>query len=259
MPLTTAVILAAGMGVRLGALGRTIPKGFLQLGDQPIVAESIAQLHACGIDRIIIVTGHLHQWYERLQAQSGGKIITVHNPRYADSGSMYSLYCARTLIDGAVLVLESDLIYEPRALNTLLAVPDEDAVLLSGPTAAGDEVYAEVDGARLVGLSKDRASLRNVAGEFVGISKMSYSMFGDMLDEATRSFRHSLQIAYETDTLVAVAQRRPVHYTLLSDLVWAEIDDTRHLARARDPIYPAIVRSRAERQLQIRVEQPACH
>jgi len=57
MPLTIAVILAAGMGVRLGALGQTIPKGFLQLGDQPIVAESIAQLHACGIERIIIVTG----------------------------------------------------------------------------------------------------------------------------------------------------------------------------------------------------------
>ena len=98
MPLTTAVILAAGIGVRLGALGRTIPKGFLQLGDQPIVAELIAQLHACGIDRIIIVTGHLHQWYERLQAQSGGKIITVHNPRYADFGQ-YVLAVLRAHVD----------------------------------------------------------------------------------------------------------------------------------------------------------------
>jgi len=56
---------------------------------------------------------------------------------------MYSLYCARQLIDEAFLLLESDLIYEPRALHALLAVPDEDTVLLSGPTAAGDEVVLE--------------------------------------------------------------------------------------------------------------------
>ena len=90
-----------------------------------------------------------------------------------------------------------------------------------------------------------------VAGEFVGISKISCSMFGDMLEAAARAFRTSFQIAYETDTLVAVAQKRPVHYVLHTDLVWAEIDNMRHLARARDQIYPAIVRCRAERLLQV--------
>ncbi len=40
-PVTTAVILAAGMGLRLEDLGRQFPKGFLRLAALPIVEESI--------------------------------------------------------------------------------------------------------------------------------------------------------------------------------------------------------------------------
>ena len=52
----------------------------------------------------------------------------VHNPDYADSGSMYSLYCARDVIDEGFLLLESDLIYESRALDVLLGSDAQDAV-----------------------------------------------------------------------------------------------------------------------------------
>ena len=39
-----AVILAAGMGSRLGNQNDQKPKGFLQLGNQPIIEESIKKL-----------------------------------------------------------------------------------------------------------------------------------------------------------------------------------------------------------------------
>ena len=54
---TVAVILAAGMGTRLGALGEGRPKGFVEIGGVPIVERSIACLVARGIDRIVIGTG----------------------------------------------------------------------------------------------------------------------------------------------------------------------------------------------------------
>lgn len=55
----TAVILAAGMGVRLKDRGRLSPKGCLCLGEKSIVEESVLRLLATGIERIVIVTGHL--------------------------------------------------------------------------------------------------------------------------------------------------------------------------------------------------------
>ena len=60
----TAIILAAGMGVRLKERGKLMPKGCLCLGEKPIFEESVLRLLAVGIERIVIVTGHLAEQYD---------------------------------------------------------------------------------------------------------------------------------------------------------------------------------------------------
>lgn len=239
---STAVILAAGRGTRLAGEVRDVPKGFLRLGTEPIIEESIDRLAGAGIRDVLIVTGHLASFYESLAARHP-LVRTVHNPRFADSGSMYSLWCAREAAAGPFLLLESDLIYEPRALSHLLAQPGADGILLSGPTGAGDEVYVETRDGCLVAMSKDRAALGPaVAGELVGISRISAPLYALMIDIATRAFATSLRFDYETDCLVAAARQRAIPCPLLPDLVWAEIDDPSHLARARERVYPEILR-----------------
>lgn len=242
----TAVILAAGRGTRLAGELQDVPKGFLRLGPRSIIEESIDRLVAAGIRDIVIVTGHLAFAYEALAAQRQPLVRTVHNPYFAESGSMYSLWCARDAVAGPYLLLESDLVYEPRALTHLLAQPGDDAILLSGPTGAGDEVYVETRDGNLVAMSKDRSRLGpGVAGEFVGICRISPALHGLMNDIATRAFALSRRLDYETDCLVAAARARPVPCTLVPDLVWTEIDDPGHLARARQTVYPEILRRAA--------------
>ncbi|MFW2404064.1 MAG: NTP transferase domain-containing protein [Gammaproteobacteria bacterium] len=236
----TAVILAAGMGTRLRGELKDRPKGFLELGGEPIIVASLRRLAEARIDNVVIVTGHCASDYESLAEESGGFVRTVHNDRFADSGSMYSLYCARDLLHTDFLLLESDLIYEPRALDVLLALDAPDAVLLSGPTNAGDEVYVETRGGNLVAMSKDRDSLGGVAGELVGISKISSDLFSIMCELSASAFETSLHYDYETDCLVAAAAQRPIACPVVADLAWGEIDDAGHLARARDQVYPRI-------------------
>lgn len=238
----SAVILAAGMGSRLKNVVADHPKGFLQLGDRPIVAESIARLAAAGIDDIVIVTGYRCEFYDSLAAEYGDRVRTVHNPSFASSGSMYSLYCARQLLTGSFLLLESDLIYERRALDVLLAHPSDDAILLAGRSDAGDEVYVATRENCLRAMSKDRSLLGDdITGELVGISKISAGLFDRMLDIARDAFDKDLMFDYETDCLVAAGRQRAIACPLVEDLLWAEIDDAQHLARARDSVYPAIV------------------
>jgi len=237
----TAVILAAGMGTRLRGEAGEYPKGFLRLGQRTIIEESAERLVTAGINDIVIVTGHGAAHYERLAAGSAGLMRTVHNPRFADSGSMYSLYCARAAVDRDFLLLESDLIYESRALSELLAEPAPDAVLLSGPTGAGDEVWVGTRGGDLVAMSKDRHAFdERVAGELVGISKISVGLFSLMLEIAVQAFATSLLFDYETDCLVAAAARRKIRCPVVADLVWSEIDDPGQLRRARERVYPRL-------------------
>lgn len=237
-----AVILAAGRGTRLAGELRDRPKGFLSLGAEPIVAESIGRLAAAGIKDVVIVTGHCADWYEDLARRHPGLVRTVHNERFAESGSMYSLWCARESVTGPFLLLESDLVYEPRALDVLLAQPSPDAILLSGPTGAGDEVWVETRDGQLLAMSKRREDLGSVAGELVGISRISIPLFGIMQRLANDAFRHSLRYDYETDCLVAAGRERPIPCPVVPDLVWGEIDDPAHLRRVRETVYPEVLR-----------------
>jgi 2-aminoethylphosphonate-pyruvate transaminase len=238
----SAVILAAGQGKRLRAEVSGYPKGFLRLGERPIVEESIRRLLASGVDDICVVTGYSAGHYDELARAYPGVVRTVHNADFARSGSMYSLYCARDAVRGPFLLLESDLVYEPRALAVLLAHPGPDAILLSGQTAAGDEVYVEAPGGVLKAMSKNRARLgAEVAGELVGISLISAALFVVMQRIAAAAFERSLAFDYETDCLVAAGRERPIACPVVPDLLWGEIDDPAHLQRVRAGIYPRIV------------------
>ena len=229
-PVDTAVILAAGRGTRLGRLGTEMPKGFLKLGGRPIIEESLDKLLAAGVRSVVIVTGHLAHFYEELAAKRRRLVETLHNPRYTQRGSFYSLQVALEHVAGAgaLLLLESDLVYEPRALDEVLTDPHEDVVLLSGPTGSGDEVWVETDDdGRLVAMSKDRTTLGGgAAGELVGITRVSPE-----LAAVLRSLPPEGE--YETGGLVTASKCRPIYCRCVDDLAWAEIDDEKHLARAR--------------------------
>jgi len=236
----SAVILAAGMGTRLREKHADMPKGLLEIGGTPLIEQSIMRLERAGISDIVIVTGYAAEHYENLALRYDGLIRLAHNPDYANSGSMYSLYCARELLDDDFLLLESDLLYESRALDVLIDGEAADAVLLSGPTNAGDEVYVEAPDGKLAAMSKDRSKLNTVAGELVGISKISRGLFALMKHIAGEHFRESLHYDYETDCLVEAAKTWPIDCPVVPDLIWGEIDDPNHLERAVNELLPRL-------------------
>jgi NDP-sugar pyrophosphorylase family protein len=54
-----AIILAAGRGTRLGALGQTIPKVLLRVGDRPLLARHFDYLARQGCSRVVVSAHHL--------------------------------------------------------------------------------------------------------------------------------------------------------------------------------------------------------
>jgi NDP-sugar pyrophosphorylase family protein len=59
MVMTTAVVLAAGRGSRMGALTATMPKPLLAVAGHPLIAHVLRGLAAAGVRRAVIVTGYL--------------------------------------------------------------------------------------------------------------------------------------------------------------------------------------------------------
>jgi 2-aminoethylphosphonate-pyruvate transaminase len=234
-----AVILAAGRGSRLGPLGEEIPKGFITIGGTTLVERSLAALRAAGIDRVRIVTGHLADHYERLAERLGAWVSLAHNPDYATTGSLTSLLCAGH-IDEPYLIVESDLLYEPRAPRLLTESADDDVLLASGTTGSGDEVYVAADNGCLADLSKQIESLRGPrVGELVGLTRVSCALHAEIVAQAGRLLAASPRVEYEA-ARVAASRNHPLTVLVVDVLVWTEVDDERHLARAAAVVAPRL-------------------
>lgn len=236
----SAIILAAGRGERLGELWPDRPKGFLSVGGRTLIERSLDSLRERGIEKTLIVAGYRGEEYRRLAAHAPGVEI-AENLDFAETGSMASLDVALARVGEDALVLESDLFYDPLALDAVLRHPEPNVLLASSPTGAGDEVWIEAPQGRVRGLSKDGGALASRDGELVGILRMSVEL-GLRLREAYARLvaeRGHRQIAYDTDALPVAAAQTRVALCLVPDLLWGEIDDESHLRRVRDVVYPA--------------------
>src|SRR6188768_2597780 len=99
---TTAVILAAGLGTRLKHHTKAQPKGFLEVDGMSLIERSITNLTRSGITEIIIGTGYLHKHFDLLKEKY--PVTTFRNVDYKETGSMFTLYVLRHLIKGPFLL-----------------------------------------------------------------------------------------------------------------------------------------------------------
>ena len=233
-----AVILAAGMGTRLrGVTGNLIPKGFLEVNNKSLVERSISKLREVGIEKIIIVTGNLNEFYDSL-AKENDDIFTYKNEEFATTGSMYSLAVLKDIVNEDFLLLESDIVYEKNALVEAIRYEENDCVVLSGKTNSGDEFYVEVKDDNMIRASKDKTELESIYGEWVGISKISVESFNSMVKFCEKSDMRQYHYEY---AILETAQLKRIGYKKIDDLVWAEIDDASHLERVNTLIIPKLV------------------
>ncbi len=126
-----AVILAAGIGRRLGEITKEIPKCMIEVNGKTLIESSITNLYRAGIKRIIMVVGHgKEKLINHVKEKFSDKIdfVFIENKDYRETNNIYSLYLARDLLteDNTVL-LESDLIYDFSIIDRLLR--DEREVL----------------------------------------------------------------------------------------------------------------------------------
>lgn len=245
--LRTAVLLGAGTGSRLKSVIDDRPKGFVQFGKYPIVQESIGKLVRLGIQRIIIVAGYKKEFYEDLAGRFPF-VQVVTNRDFETTGSMDSLLCARNrLRQDDFLLLEADLIYEMRGLLALQNSEHRNSILVSGWTGSGDEVYVGTDGNRVVKLSKEIETIAVCRGELVGLSRISFPLFQQMIGNCEGQENHR-RYDYE-DCLTDVSSGSEIGYDLLDDLAWIEVDTPEHFEKAERRMYPLV--QQRDRQLRI--------
>jgi choline kinase len=255
-----ALFIAAGSGLRLGQRGIELPKGLLRIGDTTLMERAIELLRGAGVTDITIVTGHLREQYDALAARLGHGVRTVFNADFASHGASRSLAVGLEVVQGPMLMLESDIVWEKRALDAMLeggrlagplggARRWESSLLTSGLTSAGDEVWVWAGGTAerptLEAMSKSPSFRPHPPfGELVGMIRIDEALRKRLLDVIRLAEADQPYVAYETCLTVAAAET-PVALVHIDDLVWGEIDDESMYARIRDKVWPLIAAAAA--------------
>ena len=241
-----AVILAAGKGTRLRAKTDDLPKAMIEIEGKPLLEYSLDALIENGITDVILVVGFRHETItQRFGTDYRGlKIRYVLNDNYAGSGSMYSLALVKDLIEDEILLMESDLLYESRAIFLLLEGGHPNSILVAGLSGSGDEVYiCTNDKQEITELGKNIPvnSKENAIGELAGISRFQRQFLQFVFNNAQEDFQNgNINYHYEECVFRTSQQTIPIHAVPGKDLAWIEIDTAADLQKAKELIHPLI-------------------
>lgn len=231
--LRTAVILAAGKNDEFDC-----PTGLLEIGGIPLIERLMRMLTAQGIDDVYIVTGYHKEMYERYF--EGRAVTLINNPRYKWNGTMESLSMVKDLVKDDFLLLESNLIFEETAVQTLTESDQANQLILTAPSGSKDEAFVELDGQQnLFRISKDIHQLNRIDGEMIGVSRISLTLYHKMLEYFRNNQNPMLNYEYVIENIGRIYQIRGV---MVDDMAWTVIEDRELYRKAEELIYPKIVK-----------------
>ncbi len=130
-----AIILAAGMGRRLGEYTKDNTKCMLPVNGVRLIDRVLTQLSPLGLTRVVIVVGYQGQKlidYLGHRYDDQFLIEYVENPIYDKTNNIYSLALAKQqLQEDDTLLIESDLIYDDGLFQLLLNNPYPNLALVA--------------------------------------------------------------------------------------------------------------------------------
>lgn len=141
-----ALILNSGLGSRMGMLTSEHPKCMTDIGsNETIVSRQLKQLADIGVKEVVMTTGLfdtvLMHYCEGLHLPL--HITYVKNPEYRQTNYIYSIYCARDLLDDDILLMHGDLVFENEVLDRI-CVSAESCMAVSSTLALLEKDFKAV-------------------------------------------------------------------------------------------------------------------
>ncbi len=130
-----AIILAAGMGRRLGELTKNNTKCMVEVNGTKLIDRLLLQLSRLDLKRVVIVVGYEGK---KLREYIGTRydhllhIEYVNNPVYDKTNNIYSLALTKEqLQEDDTLLIESDLIFDEEMFSLILGNPYPNLALVA--------------------------------------------------------------------------------------------------------------------------------
>jgi choline kinase len=243
-----AIILAAGVGKRLGEISAGKPKCLLEFEQVSLLQRHINLLRKFGIRQILVVTGYRR---EEIDAELAGinfedELETVFNPDY-ESGSVISLFSASKFLESGddIILMDADVLYHADILQALFETEHANCLLLDRDFEAGEEpVKICVRENTIVEFRKqvDAQLEFDTQGESVGFFRFSQSVCKQILNQCQNYIDDGNKYAPYEEIIRDLLLQTPesFNYEDITSHAWIEIDFPEDLVRAKEEILKQI-------------------
>jgi choline kinase len=232
--ISTALLLAAGIGSRLSPLTKSSPKCLTLVNKKSILERLVANLKKQGFTRLVIVVGYKNECIMDFLGNKSGdlNIEYIFSPLFRTTNNIYSLWMARNIINEPFVLFESDLVLNTSLLDEMV-YPDKMAVAkmqpwLNGTTVSLNkqnqvtkfhkgttETYTDIRYKTVNIYSFSLSSWRaivNKLNQYINMGSVNCyyeAVFSEMIDNKTLAFEsvsYDHKPWYEIDTIYDLAQ-----------------------------------------------------
>jgi len=242
-----AIMLAAGVGARLGQGEDFAPKVLLSFGGKTLLQRHIDILQALGVRELVMGVGHQAERLTAAIAETGASdyVRTVLNPHYKQ-GPITTLWALRDelMTDEPVILMDADVLYDYRMIKRLIDSPVENCFLMDKDVEPGEEpVKVCMRGERMVDFHKQPTEAHDYYGEWIGFLKLSPAMAVRVpgatkvyVDEGKESALYEVAIR----DLVLADRDGAFGVEDVTGLPWIEIDFMEDVVRAETEVLPSL-------------------
>lgn len=234
-----AIILAAGMGKRLGEYTHDNTKCMLEVNGVRLIDRTLETLHVIGVSRVVLVVGYKGQNVKDYVGTNykGTPIVYVDNPVYDKTNNIYSLYLAKDfMLEEDTLLLESDLIFEPAVVKKLLEDPSPNIALVDKYESWMDGTVVTIDKENSITrfIEKDRFKFEEIKDYYktVNIYKFSRDFSAKYYVPFLTAYSTALgnnEYYEQVLRVILHLHEAPLKALPLTGEVWYEIDDVQDL------------------------------
>ena len=234
-----AIILAAGMGRRLGELTDDNTKCMLEVNGTRLIHRTLDNLVEVGIKRVILVVGYKAENVKRLigDRYKDIDIVYVENKIYDKTNNIYSLFLAREyLLEEDSLLLESDLIFESSVLRKIVENRYPNIALVDKYESWMDGTVVTLDEENKIEefLTKDKFRYSDINRYYktVNIYKFSKDFSATHYVPFLEAYCHALgnnEYYEQVLKVITLLDESPLRALPLNGEKWYEIDDIQDL------------------------------
>ena len=198
------VVLAGGLGTRLGSLSDRVPKSLIEVGGRPILSHILDWVTTQGCTRALVLIGHLGEQFEGFNHE--GVEIVFHNEK-SPLGTGGALWSARDLIEDRFFLLWGDDLHMIDYSSLLQTHNSSGCALTMTVNTSHSTFNLEHRGDRVIRYDKHLGSPEGLNGYEAGTSIVEKSVLESLGMEGSWSWEEEI-------------------YPLLSGLIAAHLDET---------------------------------